>query len=288
MEKHVFKFGDSSLAIIVPKKWAVKHRLSRESRINVSEGQRGELVISAEEMKSREAARMVDKSLNPGLITRWIGLNYMYGVSKLKIYSGDGFSQEQLGAIEDKLSTDCPGFEVTSQSHGEIGIEDFSSMKDVDLQKVLARIKFLIEQEFAEVLEGNPKTVAKIEKRVNRFYMMGTRYLNLAQPRDYQRYYVFLNKLELISDRMMELSADVTPKKRHIYKMLSSQFALCYPAFDGDEKAIAKAAELRKNVKDIVKRARLDHHEGFVFMEVANSIANIAEYGFMAEKPMPV
>ncbi|MCW6160175.1 MAG: hypothetical protein LVQ95_03760 [Candidatus Micrarchaeales archaeon] len=288
MEKHVFKFGESSLAIIIPKKWAVKHRLSRESRISVSEGQRGELVISAEELKSREAARTVDKSLDPDLITRWIGLNYMYGASRLKIYSENGFSQEQLGAIEDKLSTDCPGFEVTSQSHGEIGIEDFSNIKDMDLQKVLARIKFLIEQEFTEVLSGNPKTVAKIEKRVNRFYMMGTRYLNLAQPRDYQRYYVFLNKLELISDRMAESSADVTPKKRQIYRLLGSQFALCYSAFDGDERLIAKAAELRKEVKSMVKRARLEHHEGFVFMEIANSIANIAEYGFMVEKALPV
>lgn len=288
MEKHVFKFGESSLAIIIPKKWATKHSLSRESRINVSEGQRGELIISAEQMKSGEAARMVNKSLDPVLITRWIGLNYMYGASKLRIYSKEGFSQEQLGAIEDKLGADCPGFEVTSQSHGELGIEDFSNIKDMDLQKVLARIKFLIEQEFAEVLEGNPKTVSKIEKRVNRFYMMGTRYLNLAQPRDYQRYYVFLNKLELISDRMVESSADITPKKRQIYKALSSQFALCYSAFDGDEAAIAKTAELRKDVKRMVAKARLEHHEQYIFMEMANNIANIAEYGFMAEKQLQV
>ncbi len=284
MEKHIFKFGASSLAIIVPKKWADKHGLGPSSAINVTEGNRGELVMSPEETRIRDVERGISRGLNPELLGRWVGLHYMYGTRKLRLYSKEGLTQAQLDSVERKLNDECIGFEVTSQSNTDLVIEDFTNIKEIDIGKVVSRIRFLIDQEFKEIEEGDPRTVGKIEKRVNRFYMLGIRYVNMIQPREYARYLGMLTMLELVSDNIDVLSTTPLVRSRGLVDTLHRQFGRCFAAFDGDERAIEEVAGLRAAAVSRIGRERADKLHRHLLMEITDSIAKISEYGFNAER----
>jgi antitoxin component of MazEF toxin-antitoxin module len=281
MEKRIFKFGNSSLALIVPKKWAVKHSLGPSSVVYVSEGNGGELVVSASGVKSRKAERKIDAGLNPVVLTRWIGLNYLYGTGTLRIYSESGFAPQQLDMIDQKLGDDCMGFELTSQSTNELVIEDFTDIKEMSLEKVILRLKFLMQQEFREISSGNTKTIKKIEGRVNRFYMLGVRYLNIMQPADYFRAINVLNMLELISDGITEAVSEPEKGDVEVFRMLEKQFALCFDALGGNEEAIAKTADFRAEIKKAIKKSKSGLLHTRLLADISNRITDISEYGFL-------
>lgn len=52
MEKRPFKFGESSIAIILPKVWASKNNLNKDSPIYLEENDNG--ILYCQEQKSRK------------------------------------------------------------------------------------------------------------------------------------------------------------------------------------------------------------------------------------------
>jgi phosphate uptake regulator len=285
MEKHIFKFGNSSMAIIIPKRWAERHGLHPKSSVSVNEGSAGELVISKESQKASEASMAVSNT-TPELLGRWVGLHYIYGTGKLHLNSKSGFSWQQLDAVEKKVKDDCPGYEITNQSKDKITIEDLTNMKEVELNKVISRISFMINNEFTEITQGDPKTVMEIEQRVNRFYMLGIRYVNITQPKDYTGYIGVLNMLELISDNLYRIVSDFKIRNKDIFELLSKQFGLCLKGFAGAGGAIEEVSSLRERTKASISRSHIDKLNAHLMIEITNYIANIAEYGLRAGTPI--
>lgn len=283
MEKHIFRFGTGSLAIIIPKKWADKNGVSEKKNVDLREDERGELVISTKARSAREVERTINRGMNGSLLGRWIGMHYLYGFSKIRLYSKDGFTQDQLDGVEARV-IDCPGFEITSESNNDIIIEDFTDIKDVDLEKVVGRLRSLINQEFMESLSGNTKTIAKIEKLVNRFYMLGVRFVNITQAEDSLKYLEALIQFEYISDRLDMVSSSLHLRGNDILTDLSTQFGLCIEGFHGDVASIAKVAELRSSIKAKIGRFKGDRLEKYLLSQLSNSIANIAEFGLREEE----
>lgn len=280
MEKHIFKFGESSLAIIVPKRWVDKHGVKASDTIRLEELENGDLVMSAGAEKAHEVEKAIYRSLNPALLARWVGLHYMYGTTKLRLYSKDGFTQDQLDRITDKINNECHGFEITSESNNDVVIEDFTNIKEMDLDKITNRIRSLIEQEFREIKEGNPKTVGKIEKLVNRFYMLGVRYVNVTQARDSLRYLLILELLEGIADNINGLSIRA---ERAVFEDLHNQFTLSFKGLGGDPRAIEKVAELRGTIKSRISRSKQDRLDEHLLKEIADYSTRISEFGLKTE-----
>ncbi|MDE1870322.1 MAG: hypothetical protein KGH71_05060 [Candidatus Micrarchaeota archaeon] len=283
MEKHIFKFGTGSLAIIIPKKWADKSGVELEKSVNLYENENGELVISATKSVPREIERIVGQGMRGSLIGRWVGMHYMYGFSKLRLYSKSGFAPEQLDEIDGAIS-ECPGFEITSQSNSDLIIEDFTNIKEIDLDRVMSRLKSLVEQEFMEARSGNYKTIKKIEKLVNRFYMMGVRYVNITQAKDALKYLEGLQQLEYISDRLEIVSLSLKARGADIIGDLESQFRLCFAGFYGDLGAIEKVAELRSKIRMKIRKFRGDRLENYLLEQLSNSISSIAEFGLRTQE----
>ena len=284
MEKNVFKFGESSIAFILPKKWADKEGLKPKGSVIITEGKDGTLIISTRHIKINNAERMVDANLNPLFITRWIGLHYMYGTTQLILHAKEKFTQKQLEAIEDKLNNDCAGFEIIEQSEKKLCIEDFTNIKEVELKKIYSRIKFMIDQEFKEILENKIFMLERLEKQVNRFYTLGIRYVNIIQPSNFLGHISVLNLLEQISDYILEIDTSIYIKNNKIVKMIYEQFILSFDAFDGDEDAIIKVGQMRLEIGKQIKLARIDRFYGRLLLNISDNIAGIGEYGFKAEK----
>ena len=83
MEKRVFKFGEASFAIILPKKWIDKNSINNSSLIYLNENEMGELVIASAQKPS--SVKVIDSSskTNPRLLGRWVGNLYIY----ISVYS---------------------------------------------------------------------------------------------------------------------------------------------------------------------------------------------------------
>lgn len=281
MEKRIFKFGESGLAIILPKKWADKSGIGASGIVHVSEDQNASLVISTREIDSSTAESVISQKMDPVVMGRLVGLHYMYGTGKLRLYSKEGFPRTQLVGLQKKIQNDCPGFEITSQSQKDVMIEDYTNLKEIDIHKIVQRLKLLITQEFEEMSAGNLVSIPDLESLVNRFYMMGIRYLHTTQPKGFLKLISVLELLERISDSANIIAASKV-NDTLIFKALEKQFKLCFAGFDGDDRAIETVAELRVEISKRVNQKKILKVYAYLIEEMANNITAISEFGLMA------
>ncbi len=284
MEKHIFKFGESSLAMIVPKKWAEKRGLKPSSEIYASEDENGNLVISSSQMAKREVEKIVNPRMNPDLLARWVGIHYMYGASRIRILSQQGIPHALSDAIEAKVSRECPGFEITGQTNTELVIEDFTNMKEIDLDRIIGRIRSLVDQEIMEISTGNAKTIGKLEKLVNRFYMLGVRYIHITQPNDSIKYFTVLELLENTSDSLESLAPSGLQGAGGVLDGLRKLFSDSFKGLAGDEKAIESIEDQRGAVIKRINRLKADKLQVQSLKGIADNATKIAEFGLKAEK----
>jgi phosphate uptake regulator len=280
MEKHIFKFGENSAAIIIPKKWIDKNGITPASTVFISENETGSLMISTSDTLSLEADRTITPKSSVAVISRWVGLHYMYGTKRLHIHSEEGMTGSQADAIEEKIGTECPGFEITKQSNKDMIVEDLTNIKEIGLEKIIARLHSLVKQEFKEAREGDPKTIPKIERLVNRFYMLGIRYVNTTQPKDAMAYATHLKLIEFISDTFTLLSSIIDMRGMRIFDELSKQFDECSEASEGNEDAIERVLLTRDQVVRQIQRLKLDTIHKYLLTSIADNSSNIAELGF--------
>jgi hypothetical protein len=277
MERHVIKFGTGSLAITLPKKWTDKKGLNQNAVLQVVETAEGNLVLSTSSNLKREAEEMVEEDVGPEILGRLVGLHYMYGTHRLKLYSKEGFSQEQAESIESKIQSDCPGYEIEANSKREMVIGDITDMREVSADKLLNRLKALIDTEFKDIIEGNEKYVKKSEGLVNRFYMLGIRYINIVKPQNDLRYFKTLELLEQLSDKMTLLAEYRLSDYRKVFEELRVQFGMCFSAFDGNVKAITAVVEARSEIIRHLKR--LSKPEARLINDITDYMTSIAEFG---------
>jgi hypothetical protein len=279
MERHVFKFGETSLAMVIPKPWADKNGLKPSASVHISETDDGGLLVSSKGKVSKSTDMVIDREMKPLLVSRWVGMHYMYGVGKLLIHCKDGISASQLDAIEKKINSDCPGFEITGQSNNDINIEDFMDMKEVTLEKLLNRLRSLVGFEFREMIEGEPSAIGKIEKLVNRFYMLGTRYTYVTQPSNELKYLKILEFMEMISDNMQMLSSTLDRKQAKLFEELRRQFEASATALEGNTGAIESVERMREEIHRRISNSRLDRMEMMHLRQISDYISSIAEFG---------
>jgi phosphate uptake regulator len=284
MERHIFKFGKNSVAFIIPKKWADKNDLKAGSAVLVEENESGDIIISGSATAKSENEIVINPSMTPELVSRWVGLHYMYGTEKLRIYSSSGMTPEQVKSIAEKIRDECSGFEITSQSNNEIIIEGFTDIKEVDIERVIMRIRALISQEFIELKRGTVEVVPDIEKLVNRFYMLGVRYINITKTKDSVTNFAILSLMEDISDKLDEASRKQIKGTDAVLTELGNAFAACHKASEGDLESISSVLDAKNNVLKALSGSKIYGETVALLVAVAYDISNIAEFGLMKEK----
>jgi hypothetical protein len=284
MEKHLFKFGKGSAAFIVPKRWIEKRGLKYNGAVFISENEAGDLIVSTKNTLKEDAAKIIDDKTSVGIITRWIGVHYMYGTHKLKISSRNVITRAQVRAVEDKVEGWCSGFEIVSQSKNDMIIEDLGNMGEIDIVRIITRLRSLTNQIFWELIDGDPKTVPEIERLTNRYYMMGVRHVNLTQAKDSLKYFSVLKMIETIGDDLEYIAINYTVKNKAYFRELQEQFDLCFTALGGDEEAIESIALFREDIKRRIKEARMEEAQANLIRDIINKVSNIAEFGLKVSK----
>ncbi len=317
MEKTPFKFGRSSFAMVIPKAWAEKNGLQRKNLLYVNEDDSGNLVVSTKQGGKAEFEEVVTKETYT-FIWRLIGFHYMYGTTRLRIYSKDGFSAGQVRAIEENVHRYYMGFEITSQSINDFVIEDMSNIKDTSIDKITVKIAFLISEMFKELLSeayersgkrdllhrgakiggvdvahaeaGSMKTGASyssidgIEELVNRYYLLGIRYLNMLKPGNI---YLYLRALELMEDAadiLVRFSKIDFGQARGVLESDQRLFETSAAAMKGDRKKIDEVFKMTEAISKEMRRVKVQEHIFEMLYDLTWSIAVIAEAGLIREK----
>jgi hypothetical protein len=278
MEKHLFKFG-GSLALVMPKRWTEKNALVAKSEVYLSETETGDILISGKVNAREVRETSVNSRTNASFLSKLVDAYHLHGAKKVRIHSTDHLTKEQVKAIVNKINLKCPGFEITSQSTDDIIIEDFTDIKEIDVHKIMLRIRSLIKHEFDELRADKSETIPETEVLIDRFYRLGVRYLYITQPKDALVYFRVLLLLETIGDQLYYLSSESKANKNTL-KELSNQFDSSFSAFlAGTNVEIEEAEEMKDT---FLKRLRSNKPKGdtfYVLKELSINMSKIANYG---------
>ncbi len=275
----MFRFGNASLALIVPKKWVDRKGLGPSSLINISENSSGDLVVSSREELKKEKEEVIEPGTSTDALGRLIGLHYMFGTTKLRLYFKGGIGKDRVGSVSNIIKEECPGFEVISHSADDMVIEDFNNLKEADLWKIIHRLRLIVKQEFKEIRDADAKALQDSERLVNRFYMLGVRHLNMLGTDESTKYFVILQMLEMISDNLNMLGSACSGKGSRVLDRLEEQFDMCFSGLDGRREAIEKAIALRSSIYNSADSLKLNGLAIHAIRETTNEISRISEFG---------
>lgn len=285
MEKNIFKFGSSSLALIIPKRWTTKHGLKPGSSITVSEDSAGNLILSTRHSAEIKVTKVVDSSTNPYFIWRWIGLYYRFGVRRIDVVSKDNFTPEQVAALKEQIELYSPGFEIMGQTANIITIEDLTEQNEIDLNKMMGRMHSLIDESFRELISGEYEKIEDTEALLNRFYQLCLRYINVVQPTNMLKYFRVTESMEEIGDLLLKLSKTGCGKNKAVNLFLvraREMFGLSDKAFEGDEGAIKQIYKFVNELSGRRKESK-DRECWDLISEIGKYTNYIAEFGLTVE-----
>jgi phosphate uptake regulator len=283
MEKHIFKFGKSSVAIILPKKWTDKNRLRASDGIFVNENNRGELVISRKENDRIAFTKAIDSRTNPDIIARFVSRYYIRGIGKLTIRSKDKITEKQIEEIQKTINHECPGFEIIGQSGNELQIEDFTSIKDIDIDRIVSRLWSLVGQQFAELKGKNIETLSRLEELSDRFYGLGIRYISIAQPREMIKYYRSVIILEELADYLPIIAPMFMRGNEKILDLLRKMFDSSKDGYGGNQNSILQTEIFKKEVRRLIEVSKFDSIQRETLKNIAIRLTQIAEFGLLEE-----
>lgn len=263
---------------MLPKAWADKNGLSAKSPIYLKENERSELVVSSRDIPKTEVEEVVDGHDWP-FIWRVIGFNYMYGTTRLRLYSHHGFTEKQIEEIDEGVRRYCMGFEITRQGKNEVLIEDILNTKEMSERKILSRMRYLIDDEFDALLERRPNPLGGTEGMVDRHFLLGARYLTVVRPEKIPIAYRPMEMMEMVSDELEKLSRADYAKTLPILKETREQFRLSIEALKGDRDAIDNALTKAEELVKKIRAKKLGEYQHSLLMRVTRSIEAIAETG---------
>ncbi len=287
MEKHVFKFGGNSWAVVLPKAWIERNGVDKGKLLLMNEDDSGNLVVSAGTVANKEAELILDPGVSPEVAGRWAGLYYRAGVKKLNIYANGDNAGSIFKFIQDFIKSYCPGFEVTGRSSKTMIITDFTDIKDAKPEMIFMRIKSIIEEELKFMGAGDMAGIAYSEDTVNRFFTLGLRYVNMVGGRDAVRDFDILQLLEIISDELYEISkGSISKKNLSIFGELGKELELCFSALAGNYNALEAAVANRDKIFKSLP-GRFDRLDAYLLTEITKNMIKIAEFCLEAKQKEP-
>ncbi len=278
MEKQLFKFGEASLAFVVPKKWVDKKGLERGSKLFVSENDEGDMVLSTHETAKKEKEIVIDSSFNAKILSGIVGRSYMYGTNILKIRSSDRVSPKQVSTVEKEIRELCPGFEIIKQSEKEITIKDFTDLKEISIKNIIERMKYLVSEQFDAIDSGDVQSVNDSEEIIDRLYKVGFRYANIIRPGRITEIIDIVRRLENMSDNLVVMAENRKDVSEEM-KLLKQMFESAFEAYNGNLKSLTKFGDLKEILTRAIKKKNASSIQKTIILRMAGLMFGIAEFG---------
>jgi len=268
--RKLIAFGKTSYVMSIPKQWVLKNNMKKGDLISLDENE-GKLVLSPrieEEGEKIEKAEINVSKLDPAIV-RFIHAIYKRGADEIAITFD---KPEQLSTIQQMISEDMIGFEITSQERNHCTIKAIAREFDQEFDSMLRRTFLvlksmshgIVESMENEDLDSIPN-LQHLESINNKYTGFCRRILNKHGFKEKQKNVTFMyctvEELEKLADQYKYLCDYFTFAKKNIkninkdviklYKDTSDLFEGFYNVFYKFE--LNKAVELFKKRKSLVK-----------------------------------
>ncbi len=214
------KLGMSSLVVSVPKEWAEKYALSKDSRLVLIPQPDGSLALYPEAV-SRESPRQITLTVKPddpeGLLEQRMVAAYLSDFDEIRIVSIEVMTSELGERIRDTLRF-LTGYQIMESDTSQLLIQNVARVAEMDVTRALHRIHSISHSMLKDAISAFQKgdanlarTVINLEEDVNQFYYLVNKQLrsNLIDPQIMQRsgvtaidainYSLFLQAIERVA-----------------------------------------------------------------------------------------
>jgi phosphate uptake regulator len=187
------RLGMSSLVVSVPKEWAEKYALSKDSRLVLIPQPDGSLALYPEAI-SRESPRQITltiKSDDPeGLLEQRMMAAYLTDFDEIRILSDEVMAAPVGERIRHTLRL-LTGYQIMEADATQFLIQNVARVAEMDLMKALHRIQSIAHSMFKDAVvavcscdASLAKTVMSLEEDVFQFYYLINKQLrsNLLDP----------------------------------------------------------------------------------------------------------
>ncbi|MFX1475012.1 MAG: PhoU domain-containing protein [Promethearchaeota archaeon] len=192
------RLGMSSLVVSVPKEWAEKYALSKDSRLVLIPQPDGSLALYPETI-SRESPRQITLTVKSGdiegLLEQRMVAAYLTDFDEIRIQSTEVMTPELSQRIRQALRF-LTGYQIMEADAVQLLIQNVARVADMDVMKALHRIHSISHSMLKDAIvalskrdAALAKTVMSLEEDVVQFYYLVNKQLrsNLLDPQAMQQ-----------------------------------------------------------------------------------------------------
>jgi phosphate uptake regulator len=218
MRRKLIQHGLSSLTLSLPRKWVKEKELKKGDEIEVAENS-GNLVLSLDKTRPHRKIE-IDLSGAGTMLKKILGATYKTGYDEVKIKFSN---PEELEKVRTLIREQFRGFEIMSQSKGDITIKNVAELNFKDFDDTFKRFFTVINQvseESFDAISKNDfewaKNITFLKKEIDRYADYCRRMINLGYSPENKRIpplYTIIEQLEKVSDNYKELCRYISEKK---------------------------------------------------------------------------
>ncbi len=172
----------TTYTLSLPKQWVLKNHLKQGNDIYVHEKDDGTITIFPREIKKNslnDISFNIDE-YNKTNISQILFSLYYLGVESITLFSKSEFSKESKSIVRKTLHY-MSGTEITYEDKSKITIKVLLDRTKIDIFQVIYRIGLILEQSFANILEGlNFEELRINEEEIDRLYHLIAKILTMS------------------------------------------------------------------------------------------------------------
>ena len=280
MKRKVIQIANSTQLISLPRKWALKHNITKGDEMEVSE-QGNSLLISTEKIEAAPSRFDIDISGMGRWAKRVIGALYRSGYDEISIK----FSKpDELREVQIILRDGCIGFEMVEQGKSHAVVKRVSSALDDEFDPIFRRcMMFLLSmasETFDAVISNDQdglRNAELMDRNINKFTDFCGRILNKQNMEKAIPLYHILGEMEKIADEYKEICRLCMEKKVILkkpvvnsFKKVNEYLKLLYDfiyKFDLNKlkERYKMSEEILAECKDIIKKNKQEEIQHFAF-----------------------
>ncbi len=243
MKRKLIQHGNSSLTVVLPRKWIKKNNLNKGSEVDIELSENNLIIGTEERYPSRELSINVQGMKY--IIKRLVTACYKAGYDNVHINFN---SHSELSMVKDAIQKSVPGFEILSQTKESLNLKNIGKNDFSEFDVVLRRLFLIVNQIAEEVVEAVEKKdfewiqmLILLKSEVGKFSDYCRRAINMGYSFGFKKLgplYVIIEELERVSRDYRTILRYISSEKINLdksiinfMKMLASFEYSFYEAF---------------------------------------------------------
>lgn len=210
MKRRIIKLGKNSYAITIPSEWVKENKLKDKEELDVSINQNKMIVLNERDLKKEKTYTLDFDKYDFQTFSKFFVSCFLKNYNKIIIESKDIFKNlEVIKTLKEDNST----LEIVEMEKEKVVLKDMSNLEKLSINFLIEKMFRIVNLFFEKLLEGNSKFVLKIDKDLNKLYLLTYKKLlfnleNFCNEKNTNTifYFKMIENLEKIGDNLKRVS----------------------------------------------------------------------------------